>query len=125
MKISRRALLLGMGATPVMLWAQPRPARPKLAAICTTYFKYSHSQHIVDRLLEGISEIRTLAQAGHERRVVVRGSEAEKDQSDAGAKEFGSTVYPTYPVERTLLVSGAVESCLTSRLNGQQRLETP
>jgi hypothetical protein len=53
MKISRRALLLGMGAAPLMLRAQRRPARPKLAAICTTYFKYSHAQHIVDRFLEG------------------------------------------------------------------------
>ena len=53
MKISRRALLLGMGAAPVVLRAQRRPARPKLAAICTTYFKYSHGQHIVDRFLEG------------------------------------------------------------------------
>src|SRR5437879_1600195 len=53
MKISRRALLLGMGAAPLVLRAQRRPARPKLAAICTTYFKYSHAQHIVDRFLEG------------------------------------------------------------------------
>jgi hypothetical protein len=30
-----------------------------------------------------------------------------------------------YPVERTLLVSGVLESCLTSKLNGYQRLETP
>jgi hypothetical protein len=52
MNISRRELLLGMGAAPLMLKAQ-RPSRPKLAAICTTYFKYSHSQHIVDRFLEG------------------------------------------------------------------------
>src|SRR5436190_23830282 len=29
------------------------PERPKLAAIVTTYFKYSHAQHIVDRLLDG------------------------------------------------------------------------
>ena len=29
------------------------PVRPKLAAIATTYFKYSHAQHIVDRLLDG------------------------------------------------------------------------
>jgi len=29
------------------------PVRPKLAAIVTTYFKMSHGQHIVDRLLEG------------------------------------------------------------------------
>jgi hypothetical protein len=53
MKISRRALLLGMGAAPLILRAQRAPARPKLAAICTTYFKYSHAQHIVDRFLEG------------------------------------------------------------------------
>ena len=30
-----------------------------------------------------------------------------------------------YPAERTLLVSGALESCLTSRLQNHQRLETP
>ena len=29
------------------------PVRPKLAAIVTTYFKYSHGQHIVDRFLDG------------------------------------------------------------------------
>jgi hypothetical protein len=30
-----------------------------------------------------------------------------------------------YPVDRTLLVSGILESCLTSRLKGHSRLETP
>jgi hypothetical protein len=30
-----------------------------------------------------------------------------------------------YPVERTLLVSGALEACLTSKVQGQKRLETP
>ena len=53
MKISRRELLASMAAAPIALRAQRRPTRPKLAAICTTYFKYSHSQHIVDRFLEG------------------------------------------------------------------------
>ena len=27
--------------------------RPKLAGVCTTYFKYSHAQHIIDRFLDG------------------------------------------------------------------------
>ena len=53
MKISRRSLLLSMAAAPIVLRAQRGPARPKLAAVCTTYFKYSHAQHIVDRFLEG------------------------------------------------------------------------
>ena len=33
--------------------ADGMPARPKIAAIATTYYKYSHAQHIVDRFLEG------------------------------------------------------------------------
>ena len=37
---------------------------------------------------------------------------------------FATGVAP-YPVDRTLLVSGILESCLTSRLQGQTRLETP
>ncbi len=44
---------MGIGGAPLALRAQKRPARPKLAAITTTYFKYSHAQHIVDRFLEG------------------------------------------------------------------------
>jgi hypothetical protein len=30
-----------------------------------------------------------------------------------------------YPVERTLLVSGIVESCLNSRMKGHAKLDTP
>jgi hypothetical protein len=30
-----------------------------------------------------------------------------------------------YPIERTLLVSGMLESCLTSKVQGHARLETP
>ncbi|HYI96873.1 MAG TPA: hypothetical protein VEX68_25245 [Bryobacteraceae bacterium] len=52
-KISRRDLLAGVAAVPLLSNAQTRPARPKIAAITTTYFKYSHAQHIVDRFLEG------------------------------------------------------------------------
>jgi hypothetical protein len=40
-------------------------------------------------------------------------------------EELFATGKAPYPVERTLLVSGTLEACLTSRLNGQKRLETP
>ena len=40
-------------------------------------------------------------------------------------EEMFATGKAPYPVERTLLVSGMLESCLTSRLEGQKRLETP
>lgn len=39
-------------AAGAALAAQPA-RRPKIAAIATIYFKYSHAQHIVDRFLEG------------------------------------------------------------------------
>ncbi len=48
-QLRRRDLLFGV---PALALAAP-PARPKIAAICTVYFKHSHSQHIVDRFLEG------------------------------------------------------------------------
>ena len=40
-------------------------------------------------------------------------------------EEMFATGKAPYPVERTLIVSGILESCLTSRLEGQRRLETP
>jgi hypothetical protein len=40
-------------------------------------------------------------------------------------EEMFETGKAPYPVERTLLVSGILESCLTSRVEGQKRLETP
>ncbi|MBI3958080.1 MAG: hypothetical protein HY328_04665 [Chloroflexi bacterium] len=40
-------------------------------------------------------------------------------------EEMLATGRAPYPAERTLLVSGVLESCLTSRIQGQQRLETP
>jgi len=50
--ISRRELLAG-AALAQAARGQNRPTRPKLAAVTTTFFKYSHTQHIVDRFLEG------------------------------------------------------------------------
>ena len=40
-------------------------------------------------------------------------------------EEMFLTGVAPYPEERTLIVSGALEACLTSRQKGQQRLETP
>src|SRR5579885_284827 len=54
MKISRRELIAGTVGSPFVLrGAPPQPARPKLAAVCTIYFRMSHAQHIVDRFLDG------------------------------------------------------------------------
>lgn len=41
------------------------------------------------------------------------------------AAQMFETGQAQYPVERTLLTSGMLESCLTSKLQNQQRLETP
>jgi hypothetical protein len=43
----------------------------------------------------------------------------------AKIEELFETARAPYPVERTLLVSGILESCLTSRIQNHQRLETP
>jgi hypothetical protein len=40
-------------------------------------------------------------------------------------EEIFETGKAPYPVKRIVLVSGVLESCLTSRLEGQKRLETP
>ena len=41
------------------------------------------------------------------------------------AEQMFETGSAPYPVERTLLVSGVLESCLTSKVQNQARLETP
>ncbi len=55
MVLSRRTFLAGMAtALPLGSVAQSvEGRRPKIAALTTIYHKYSHSQHIVDRFLEG------------------------------------------------------------------------
>ena len=40
-------------------------------------------------------------------------------------EEMFATGKAPYPVDRTLIVSGMLEACLTSRIQGQKRLETP
>lgn len=40
-------------------------------------------------------------------------------------EEMFASGHVPYPVERTLIVSGALESCLTSKVQGHARLETP
>jgi hypothetical protein len=40
-------------------------------------------------------------------------------------EEMFATGKAPYPVERTLMVSGILDSCLTSKYEGQKRLETP
>ena len=54
MQCSRRAFLGGAASTLVLGntgWAADH--RAKIAAITTIFYKYSHSEHIIDRLLEG------------------------------------------------------------------------
>ncbi len=46
--LAATALTLGMNAA-----ARSAPHRPRLAALTTIFHKYSHSQHIIDRFLEG------------------------------------------------------------------------
>src|SRR5438094_9387919 len=52
--ITRRELLAGI---PLSALAQktgpPKNSRPKIAAVTTRYHKFAHTQHIVDRFLEG------------------------------------------------------------------------
>jgi len=43
----------------------------------------------------------------------------------AKIEEMFATGKAPYPVDRTLIVSGILEACLTSRSQGQKRLETP
>src|SRR5713226_5126844 len=53
MPISRRDFIAGTASAPYALRGQSQPARPKLAAVCTIYFRMSHAQQIVDRFLDG------------------------------------------------------------------------
>src|SRR6201984_3659426 len=51
--ITRRELLSAPFLSRLGIGLAQRDARPKIAAVTTIYFKFSHAQHIVDRFLEG------------------------------------------------------------------------
>src|SRR5438876_3965130 len=96
MQVSRRKFLAGLGAAPAILRAQGRPARPKLAAICTAYFKYSHSQHIVDRFLEGYGWNGTHHHPAMDLVALYVDQHPERDLTPDRAARFpGMKVYPT------------------------------
>src|SRR5213593_3095643 len=103
MKITRRELLAGLGAAPAILLAQGRPARPKLAAVCTAYFKYSHSQHIVDRFLEGYGWNGTHHHPAMDLISIYIDQIRANDVSKSRLEKFPSMkLYPTIPEALTL-----------------------
>ena len=51
--LASAAGVAGLAGGLPLVHAASRRRRLKIAAVTTTYFKYSHSQHIVDRFLEG------------------------------------------------------------------------
>ena len=55
MTLSRRTFLAGVPAALALgqVRADQDKPRLKIAAVTTTYFKYSHAEHIVDRFLDG------------------------------------------------------------------------
>ncbi len=101
--VSRTKFLAGLGAAPAILRGQGRPARPKLAAICTAYFKYSHSQHIVDRFLEGYGWNGTHHHPAMDLISIYIDQIRANDVSKSRLEKFPSMkLYPTIPEALTL-----------------------
>jgi hypothetical protein len=102
-KISRRDLLAGAASAPLLMGAQSRPTRPKIAAITTTYFKYSHTQHIVDRFLEGYGWNGTHHHPAMDLVSLYVDQVGDRDLSRDRAKRFPSMkMYPTIAEALTL-----------------------
>ncbi len=97
--ITRREVLAG---APFLATAAP-PERPKIAAICTTYFQYSHAQHIVDRFLIGYG---WNGEHHHPPMDLVSlwvDQVGDRDWSRSRAKEYPSTkIYPSIAEALTL-----------------------
>ena len=54
MHFTRRSFLAQAAATPLLGYVDKTPPRrPRIAALTTIFHKYSHSQHLIDRFLEG------------------------------------------------------------------------
>src|SRR5437773_6704831 len=103
MQVSRRKFLAGLGAAPAISRAQGRPTRPKLAAICTAYFKYAHSQHIVDRFLEGYGWNGTHYHPAMDLISIYIDQIRANDVSKSRLEKFPSMkLYPTIPEALTL-----------------------
>ena len=101
--ISRRELLAGAISAPILAGAQAQPARPKIAAITTTYFKYSHTQHIVDRFLEGYGWNGTHHHPPMDLVSLYVDQIGDRDLSKDRAKRFPSMkMYPTIAEALTL-----------------------
>ena len=96
--ISRRSFVTGaplLGAAP--------PSRPKIAAICTTYFQYSHAQHIVDRFLIGYGWNGEHHRPAMDVVSLWVDQVGKNDLSRARAKEFpGMKIYPSIAEALTL-----------------------
>jgi hypothetical protein len=107
--LTRRDFLAASAASPFLaqgLAQVPAQGEPKRIALVTTIYKYlSHAQHMGDRFLVGYP----FAGAWHKPNVQVVGlyvdQKPEGDLSEARAKEFGFTVYPT--IAETLRAGGA------------------
>jgi hypothetical protein len=104
--ISRRELLSAAAAAPLVARAQKRPARPKIAAVVTTYFKYSHAQHIVDRFLDGYGWNGTHHQPPMDLVSLYVDQVNDRDLSRERAKRFPTMkVFPT--IAETLTLGGS------------------
>jgi hypothetical protein len=97
--ISRREILAGV---PLAVSAA-QSGRPKIAAICTTYFKFSHAQHIVDRFLIGYGWNGTHHRPPFELASIWVDQVGKDDLSRGRAKEFPSMrIYPSIAEALTL-----------------------
>lgn len=104
--LSRRAVLTGAVSAPLVSSAQVRPGRPKIAAVTTTFFKYSHAQHIVDRFLEGYGWNGTHHHPAMDLVSLYVDQAGDRDLSRDRAQRFPAMkVYPT--IAEALTLGGA------------------